>query len=1369
LNHRRRENSIVSFWQRKLSSGRSSKKNISAKRTRSRRRLLGEMLEARRLLTTYVVDSLLDTVDGNDNVTTLREAVNAANGNADADTITFDASLAYGTIELATIDNTEYGNSALTITSEITIDGSAAPFLTIGRSSSQSNLRQFYISTTGDLTLDSVTVSGGQITGGSGGSGSGFNGGGGSGGGGAGLGGAIYNRGELTIVDSTLNHNSATGGFSGVPVATGFAGAGGGGMAGNGFLAAGSNPGTGGAGGGGSGGAPQTAGNAGTYGGGGGGGGRGSTGNAGAGGAGGFGGGGGGGGGSSGSNAVGAAGVGGFGGGNGAVGQNLSFAVYTGGRGGGGAGFGGAIFNDDATVAIINSTLTDNSAQGGVGANNGMGGGGAVFSRGGTVNISNSTIDANYASSTGGAVYIYQAAGTATDLTVNSSILADSTGGTHDFVATAGGGSISTHGDSNIVTSHNSGSLSSLVTYQAPPDLAPLADNGGPTMTMMPANDSNAIGSGTNPLSLTTDQIGNPRLTNGVVDIGAIQWFVIPSITSIARQTPSTQLTNAASVTFALTFDEDVTGVDTSQIELTGTAAGACSVSQVTGSGSSYQVTVDVSSANGTLGLTVKQGVIENAYGFLYAGQIDSSQTYTLDHAAPTITSILRTTPTAEITNANSVTWTITFDVDVTGVDSNTISVGGPGATAAGTPQITAVNDHTYTVTVDTTNSSGAIGVVVSTSGITDAVGNTFDGTIGTTEIYQIDHTAPIVATITRGTPSGAMTNANSVTYNVEFNEAVTGVQLSNFSLTGAGASGSSVSSFSGSETSYSVVVNTTNANGILNLQVSGTNIIDAAGNGFTGTISSQQAYDVSHLPPVVTSIVRTTPTSQTTNAGSVVFTVTFNRAVANMSTSNVQLTGTAAADASITQQQGNGVVFTITVNTATANGTLGLNLLTGQIIDGYANLYAGTIETSESYILDHVSTPPVVTSPAAPVMITTNQYTISGTSEAGSLVRLMRGATLVGTQQLGSTETNFSFDAEIPLGENNFIVAAQDTLLNPAASTAVPTITRANIVAVGTNAGSKSQPIVNVYNASTAELLSSLMPYGATFKGGVRVATGDLTGDGLDEIIVSPASKMQAQIKVYSIDGEELTNLGFMASGPKEKKGAVVTVADVDGDGWNDIVTSATTGRSYVKVFKNDYANHPEQAFSSTPMAQFEAFTKKYKSGVSLSAGDVNDDGADDIIVGSNKGGVSQIAVFTMADPNVPTFTQLVSFQPFGAKFKGGVSVSAGDIDGDGDADITGGAGAKGNSLIQAFNGQTGATLGGSFTAFPANIKLPVNVAAKDLDGDDIIDEIFAALGSASANVPIKRYLPNGQPSPQGVDFVLETDKAFSYGIQLA
>src|SRR5690606_28648787 len=41
-----------------------------------------------------------------------------------------------------------------------------------------------------------------------------------------------------------------------------------------------------------------------------------------------------------------------------------------------------------------------------------------------------------------------------------------------------------------------------------------------------------------------------------------------PSITSIVRQTPSTSLTNATSVTFRVTFSENVSNIDLTDFEL---------------------------------------------------------------------------------------------------------------------------------------------------------------------------------------------------------------------------------------------------------------------------------------------------------------------------------------------------------------------------------------------------------------------------------------------------------------------------------------------------------------------------------------------------------------------------------------------------------------------------------------------------------------------------------------------------------------------------------------------------------------------------------------------------------------------------------
>lgn len=62
------------------------------------------------------------------------------------------------------------------------------------------------------------------------------------------------------------------------------------------------------------------------------------------------------------------------------------------------------------------------------------------------------------------------------------------------------------------------------------PGLSPLADNGGPTQTMALASTSPAINAGDNtkiPSGVVDDQrgAGHPRIVNGTVDIGAIEYF----------------------------------------------------------------------------------------------------------------------------------------------------------------------------------------------------------------------------------------------------------------------------------------------------------------------------------------------------------------------------------------------------------------------------------------------------------------------------------------------------------------------------------------------------------------------------------------------------------------------------------------------------------------------------------------------------------------------------------------------------------------------------------------------------------------------------------------------------------------------------
>jgi predicted outer membrane repeat protein len=98
---------------------------------------------------------------------------------------------------------------------------------------------------------------------------------------------------------------------------------------------------------------------------------------------------------------------------------------------------------------------------------------------------------------------------------------------------------------------------------------------------------------------------------------------------------------------------------------------------------------------------------------------------------------------------------------------------------------------------------------------------------------FELD-TAPMVTSITRLNPSP--TNLASVVFTVTFSESVTGVGVSDFSLTTTGVFVAAVSGFSGSGSVYTVTVNTGTGNGTIRLDVpASATVTDLAGNPLAG------------------------------------------------------------------------------------------------------------------------------------------------------------------------------------------------------------------------------------------------------------------------------------------------------------------------------------------------------------------------------------------------------------------------------------------------------------------------------------------------------------------------------------------------------
>lgn len=234
----------------------------------------------------------------------------------------------------------------------------------------------------------------------------------------------------------------------------------------------------------------------------------------------------------------------------------------------------------------------------------------------------------------------------------------------------------------------------------------------------------------------------------------------------------------------------------------------------------------------------------------------------------------------------------------------------------------------------------------------------------------------------------------------------------------------------------------------------------------------------------------------------------------------------------------------------------------------------------------------------------------------------------------------------------------------------------------------------MRVFNGSGQQQRNGFFAYKADVAAGAWVMLTDLDNNGVIDRVVEQGGRLL-------VSGPGRKTISIAPFGPSFKGKISLAVYDLNADGSKEIIAAPANGTPQVAIYSQTGRLLSNSLF---------AFDKKFRGGVSIAAGDLNNDGKGEIVVGSGKGLAPVVKIFT------PQGKLVGSVQAYDKNFRGGVNVAIGDIDNDGKNELITGP-MSGGPHVRIFS--SSGQLRGQFMAFDPNGQTGVRVAVGDVDGD--------------------------------------------------
>lgn len=380
------------------------------------------------------------------------------------------------------------------------------------------------------------------------------------------------------------------------------------------------------------------------------------------------------------------------------------------------------------------------------------------------------------------------------------------------------------------------------------------------------------------------------------------------------------------------------------------------------------------------------------------------------DVIAPTLSSIVRKTPINEVTNADSVTFTVSFSETVQNVSTDDFVTTGTvaGATVAGVVDQGGGSYDISVTGIDAAN--GTLGLTLAGGqDITDTSSNALTDTTpsGANDTWTLDNVAPTLAS------AEVIGNTLTLTYDETLDGASVPAAGDFTVQVNAGAATVSSVAVSGSTVVITLASSVADTDTVtVSYAAAAAPLQDAATNPVADLADAAVLNDTNDvLAPTVISVVRLNPLDALTNADALTFRVTFSEQVSNVSADDFAAAGNAAGSATISAVMAQAVnIFDVTVTgIADANGELSLAFAGAQnITDTSNNTLSNTTPSgaNETYTLDNIAPGAALvtaitgdTGASDADGVTSDQtLTISGTADAGSSVEVLLNGSVIGT-----------------------------------------------------------------------------------------------------------------------------------------------------------------------------------------------------------------------------------------------------------------------------------------------------------------------------------------------------------------------------------